>query len=269
MFHVPDVLAPVHRWSLRDAMSSPPADPDEHRASPPLPGISGLIDALRFVRYGAPEIGNWALYLPVIGLGFGIVWVAVDRALASTAGPGARSLAVVLVAAAVTRARPLSALGRLLAAMPRQGMARLATREPARGAVGFACTVAVVAAEAVALSALGRYRIVGLLAAPVLGCCSMVVLVVGSRAARADGRRVKFAPAVTFREFGLATTATFAVLFWATDFLGLLLMVATAVCTIAARVGWHRWWGGVDETAVLATSEAIQCVVLLLLAALA
>jgi hypothetical protein len=135
--------------------------------------------------------------------------------------------------------------------------------------VEYACTAAVVAAEVAALSALGRYRIVGLLAAPVLGCCSMVVLAVGSRAARPDGRRVKFAPAVTFREFGLATAATFAVLFWATEFLGLLLILATALCTIAARVGWHRWWGGVNETAVLATSEAIQCVVLLLLAALA
>jgi hypothetical protein len=246
-------------------MSSPPADSNEPRVPPALPGVSGLIDALHFVRYGAPEIGSWALYLPAIGLGFGIVWVAVDRALASTAAAGARSLAVVLVAAAMTRARPLLALGRLLAAIPSGGMGRRA----ARGAVDYACAAAVVAVEVVALSALGRYRIVGLLAAPVLGCCSMVVLAVGSRAARPDGRRMKFAPAVTFREFGLATTATFAVLFWATEFLGLLLILATALCTIAARVGWHRWRGGVDETAVLATSEAIQCVVLLLLAALA
>jgi hypothetical protein len=250
-------------------MSSPPVDSNEHRAPPPLPGVSGLVDALHFVRYGVPEVGSWALYLPAIGLGFGIVWVAVDRALAGTAGPAARSLAVVLVAAAMTRARPLLALGRLLAAIPGRGRGRQATSQSARGAVDLACTAAVVAAEVVALSALGRYRIVGLLAAPVLGCCSMVVLAVGSRAARQDGRRVKFAPAVTFREFGLATTATFAVLFWATEFLGLLLILATALCTIAARVGWHRWRGGVDETAVLATSEMIQCLVWLLLAALA
>jgi hypothetical protein len=118
------------------------------------------------------------------------------------------------------------------------------------------------------LCALDRFRVVGLVLAPVLGCCSLVVMAVGSRAARADGRRLKFAPAVTFREFGVASTATFALVFLSTDFLGLLLVLATAAFTIGARVFFHRWLDGVNETALLATGEATQVLILTLLAIL-
>jgi hypothetical protein len=57
-------------------------------------------------------------------------------------------------------------------------------------------------------------------------------------------------------------------LFFAAEFLGLLLVLATAASTIAARVGLHRWIDGVNETAVLATAEAVQLLILALLVAL-
>jgi hypothetical protein len=125
----------------------------------------------------------------------------------------------------------------------------------------------VAAVELALLGALDRFRVVGLAFAPVLGCCAMVVLAVGSRAARADGRRLKFAPGVGFREFGVASTATFALVFLSTEFLGLLLVLATAAFTIGARVSLHRWLGGVNDTAMLATGEAVQLLVIAVLVA--
>lgn len=247
-------------------MLPPPADP--RARTTPLPGLAGLAEAFHFVRRGTPSIGAWAVYLPAIGVAFGILWVVADRVVGTVGGRTLSSLAVVLVAVAATRGRPVLALGRLLAALGSRRARRLAVLESGTGVLVYGCAAGVVAAELAVLSALDRFRVVGLALAPVLGCCSIVVLAVGSRAARADGRRLKFAPEVTFREFGLTTAATFAVLLLAAEFLGLLLVLATAAFTIAARVCFHRWIDGVNETAVLATAEAVQILLLALLVAL-
>jgi cobalamin synthase len=249
-------------------MSQPPVDPNARSDRAPFPGLAGLASAVRFLRGESATVGGWAVYLPLVGLAIGVLWVATDRLVSGVAGRLLSSLAVVVVAAAATRAQPLLALGRLLAALASQRPRSLAVRESASAALVYGCTAAVVAAEVGVLGALDRFRVIGLAFAPVLGCCSIVVLAVGSRAARADGRRLKFAPEVTFREFGLATAATFALLFFAAEFLGLLLVLATAASTIAARVGLHRWIDGVNETAVLATAEAVQLLILALLVAL-
>jgi cobalamin synthase len=249
-------------------MSQPPADPDARSVRAPFPGLAGLAHAVRFVRSGSGMVGAWAVYLPAVGAALGVLWVTTDRVAAALAGRTLSSLAVVGVAVAATRGQPLLALGRLLAALASRRPRHLAVLESGSGALVYGCTAAVVVAEVGVLSALDRFRVVGLAFAPVLGCCSMVVLAVGSRAARADGRRLKFAPEVTFREFGLATAATFAGLFLAAEFLGLLLILATAASTIAARVFFHRCIDGVNETAVLATAEAVQLLILALLVAL-
>lgn len=249
-------------------MSQPPADPHPRMAAAPLPGLMGFSEALRFVRRGSSVVGAWAVYLPAVGAAFGLLWVVTDRVAGMVCGRTLSSVAVVCAAAAVTRGRPILALGRLLAALGRPRARRLAVLESDTGVVVYAWAAGVVGAEVAVLSALDRFRLLGLALAPVLGCCSIVVLAVGSRAARADGRRLKFAPEVTFREFGLATTATFAVLLLAAEFLGLLLVLATAASTIAARVYFHRWIDGVNETVLLATAEAVQILTLALLLAL-
>ena len=58
-------------------MSQPPAGP-EVRPAPPFPSPAGIADALRFVRSGTAEVGAWAVYLPIVGLGFGALWLAAD-----------------------------------------------------------------------------------------------------------------------------------------------------------------------------------------------
>jgi cobalamin synthase len=236
--------------------------------SPPFPGPAGIADAWRFVRGGGEEVGAWAVYLPLIGVGLGAVSLAVDALIDPLAGRLAASLAISATLAALTRGQPQLALARLLAALPRPRAERIAVLESGGGAaVGIALIVSL-AAQLAVLCLLDRFRPVGLAFAPVLGGCSMVVLAVGSRAARADGRRLKFAPSVTFREFGVASTATFALVFLSTEFLGLLLVLATAAFTIAVRVVLHRWIDGVNQTTLLAAGSGTQLLILTLLAAL-
>jgi cobalamin synthase len=239
----------------------------------PFPGRAAIAAAFRALTCIGPgptgRVDASAVYYPLVGLALGLLWLAVDRAVSAVAGRIVASIAVALVAALATGGRPLRALARTIAALPCDRASRLAVIESGRGnASDNLCAAIVLAMEVAVLCALVRYRPVGLVFAPVLGTCSMVVLAVGSRAARADGRRLKFAPSVTFREFGLASTATFAMVFLTTEFLGLLLVLATAAFTIAARVLLHRWIDGVNETTMLATGEAAQLMILALLVAL-
>jgi cobalamin synthase len=249
-------------------MSQPPPEPDARLAPAGFPGPGGFFDALRFVRHGMERIGAWAVYLPAVGVVLGAVWLATDRLVSALAGRAVSSVAVVLVAAVATRARPLLALGRTVAALPSGRERRLAVLEGGSGPLVSLCVAVVLATEIGVLLVLGRFRVAGLALAPMLGCCSMVVLAVGSRAARADGRRLKFAPDVTFREFAVASVSAFAVVSLSAEFLGLVLIFATAALTIAARVFFHRWIDGVNDTVLLATGEATQLLILALLAAL-
>jgi cobalamin synthase len=248
-------------------MSEPLLGPGPRPAAP-FPSPFGIVDAFGLVRNGAGQVGAWAVYLPVVGIVLGALWLATDTLVNAVAGRFGASLAVLCVSAAATRARPTVALSRMLAALASRRADRLAVLESGGGQATAAALVLVLAAQLTVLCWLDRFRVVGLAFAPLLGCCGMVVIAVGSRAARTDGRRLKFAPAVTFREFGVASTATFALIFLTTEFLGLLLVLATAASTIAARVFLHRWIDGVNETALLASGEATQLVILILLAAL-
>jgi adenosylcobinamide-GDP ribazoletransferase len=250
------------------AAEQPPA---ESRSGPPFPGLGALRTAFaQLTVLGArarSDVDAAAVYYPLVGAVLGALWLAVDALVRPRAGAFAASVAVACVAAAATRAAPLAALGRSVAALLARSNARQRLACGNR-LLDHACAFTVFALEVLLLNALGRYRPIALIFAPLLGACSMVVIAVGSRAARLDGRLVKFAPAVSFREFGIATTATFAVVFLAADFLGLLLVLTTAALTIAARVGWHRWMGGVSYPAMLATAEAVQIAILAVLVAI-
>jgi len=234
-------------------------EPSTERAAPPFPGFAAFGAAIRYLTpLGvAGRVDASAVYYPLIGLLIGAVWLAIDRMASAVAGRTLASVAIVLAGVVLTGGRPLLALSRAL----------LGRRVGAPAAVYLGAGL-LAAVQIGVIDALGRYRPVGLLFAPLLGCCSLVVLAVGAREARADGRRVKFAPLVTFREFGAASTATFALIFLTTEFLGLLLILYGAALSLAARVALHRWRGGVDDTTLRASGAAIELLVLGLLAVL-
>lgn len=236
-----------------------------------LPGPRELLVALRAITVVPPRaplrcLDTAAVYYPLVGLLLGGLWAATDWTVRHAGGHLLASAAVLLVAALATSARPVRGLGCLMAAATRTrdragALKRLDGRAP------WEYAVLIGALELWCLVELDRFRTVGLLFAPLLGCWSMVVLAVGVRAARADGRQLKFAPRIQFRHFAVASVGTFGVLFWVTDFLGILLAVPAAALAVGLRLWLHRWLGGISDAALAATWEITQLATLALLAA--
>ena len=249
------------------------ADGTSSGPGPPFPGLAAFRIALRSLtilgwRLVPSGIGGSALYYPVVGLLLGALWVGTDRAAALVVDRLLTSVLVLLVATGATGAGPLMALGRTIAARltttDREGALRVLEGTPTRAV--YASLLLVVGLELACLYELDHFRLSGLLLTPMLGRCGMVVLAVGSRAARADGRRVKFAPALTFREFALASTMTFAIVLVVNEYLGLVLVMCTAALTVGLRVVFHRWLGGINDATIGATCEATQLTALAVLA---
>jgi cobalamin synthase len=251
------------------AVTSPERDSHD---PPLLPGWRAIGTAFRTLTILGPgdrtaaRVDASAVYYPVVGMALGLIWVLADLAVGRIGGRLLGSAAVLSVGAALTRARGPLALGRLLAALASRRPDRL-TRHDGGGRRATICALLVMLVELAVLCELNRFRVVGLAFAPLLGCCAMVVLAVGSRAARPDGRRLKFAPELGFAEFGAASAATFALVSLSSEFLGLLMVLGTAIVTVAARVFFHRWLDGVNDTAMFATGEIVQLMTLALLAA--
>lgn len=246
--------------------------PLPEQTGPRLPGIGAFGLALRSLtvfgrRSGLAALDGSAAYYPLVGLLLGALWLAVDR-LTTPLGRLPASLTVLFAALLSTGGAPLRDLASTVAAaFAPTRHAALAIMEARSGALMCVAALAAVLLELACINELDRFRAVALVFAPMLGRSAMVVLAVGSRAARDDERQVKFAPGLGFNEFALASTLAFAVIFLGTEFLGLLLVLATAGVTIALRVLFHRWIGGVNATACGAACETTQLVIFALLAA--
>jgi cobalamin synthase len=219
-------------------------DGDAPRA--PLPGVRDLLAAVGTLTVlplprpdpGSEAFGRAALFFPLIGLLVGALLVG---ARWMTAGlPSCCAAAVVVgVWEGVTGAPLLRAYG--LGGM---------TAGAALGvivALKTACTAAAAAPAAV-------------LFAPLLARWALVVLATGVRDAAAPGR--KFNPAITFREFALASVFSFAAVFAVAEALGMLLVVGVAALTLTLRLSVHRWVGGVSWRFLLACVEGIELFVL-------
>jgi cobalamin synthase len=236
-------------------------------------GVSTFVSALHSLTAlpgrGAVQVvdANAVLY-PLVGLLLGTVALLTDWAVSSFAGLTVRSVTVLLAGLVCTAARPHRALGQLVEAwlLRRNRSAAVRTLEGPEDTVSRLLAAMVAGAELICLCELDRFRTIGLLFAPTLAHCCMVVLAVGSRAARLDGRRTKFAPGLTFNEFAVASALTFSIIFLTSEFLGLLLVLSAAFLTIGMRVLFHRWLDGVNATVLDATREVSTLATLALLA---
>jgi len=224
--------------------------------SRPLPGPAGFLVAARQLTGWDDEspVGTSAVYYPAVGLLLGALMLCFDRLLLGRMTVVFASLAVLAVQVVLTRGRPLRGLARSLV--------RAVYPRAAASVVVLGISSAVLFGLGVwLLAAIDQGRSVALLFAPMLGRCSMVVIATGSREAREDGRQMKFSRELTFREFGIASTVVFAVVFLTTNFLGLLLVLGTGFLTIALRLLAHWSFGGVDRDSLHAAGEIVQLAV--------
>jgi cobalamin synthase len=229
----------------------------------PLPGFSGLLTAGRqFLGLDdQTPVGISAVYYPAVGLLLGVSMALLDLAISPRIAPPTASLVELALYVAATGGRSLSGLARTIARSLRP------SAEPSR-ALLFGLRLVVFALAVALLAQIETGRAVALLFAPMLGACTMVVLATGSRAARRDQRQLKFAPELSFREFGIASTAVFALVFLSTNFLGLLLVLATGILTIGLRLALHWLRGGVDRDSMHGTGLFVMLTVLAIIAAL-
>jgi len=109
--------------------------------------------------------------------------------------------------------------------------------------------------------------IVGLVVAPMLGAWAIVVQCHGGRPADAkEGTPIGRA---RFREFGWASVVAFAVTLGLAEAVGLVLLVAAALTTLAVRLTSYRRLGGLTADRLVVTRELVETAVFGLLWALA
>ena len=235
----------------------------------PWPGIDAVVGAFRRltvlgVNQRPQPMDSSALFYPLVGLVLSALWIVVDHI---TSNHLVSAFLLLISALLATGGQALLGAGRTLAGLLVRSPDR--ALEVMAGPFGYAALLsaaAIFSLELLCLADLDRLRLLALAAAPLLGRWAMIVLAFGSRAARPDGRRYKFAPALTFREFGIASTVTFALLFAVTGFLGVIMVIVAAVAVIGLRLLLHRRLDGVTDASVAAACELTQLVTLGLLA---
>ncbi|MBI1816474.1 MAG: adenosylcobinamide-GDP ribazoletransferase [Deltaproteobacteria bacterium] len=213
--------------------------------------------------------GTAALFYPIVGLAIGACWALCDRAAVEFVPAFPRALLVLGVWLVATGGRYAAGVARTCAAVVggnrQRGLESMAG--PALTLPGCIGMLGMLAAQLWSLVALDRLRLPALLYAPMLAAWSVVVLVHGSRAARTDGRRVKYAPAVSFREFAVASVITFGVLFSLSQAVGILVGVVVGAAIVGIRVGLHGWLDGLTEASVRASADITLTLTLAVFAA--
>ncbi|MBI4515436.1 MAG: adenosylcobinamide-GDP ribazoletransferase [Deltaproteobacteria bacterium] len=239
----------------------------------PLPSWADLLAAVAWLTVlpVAPVVppGAAAFFYPVVGALAGGCWWLMDRLLGGWLPPLPRAGLALGLWLAATAARPADGLlrtGSALIAGHNRARALSMLAEPEYNACGWLTLSVTAALQLWSLTILERGRLPALLFAPVLGGWAMVVLAHGARAARSDGRRLKYASAVGFREFAFASVFTFGVLFTALQEIGILVGVSAAAAVVGLRLGLHHWLDGITDATCRAGAEVVLTLALVLFA---
>lgn len=244
--------------------------PARARAERPL-SLAAVASAVRQLtvvgrRPVTEKPGRALLWYPLVGLLLGGLWLLVDLAVLPIGGQLGSSVAVATIAVVVTRNWPPVGAGRTIPGLASSRDQALAYAYGPLSPPAVICAALVWLIQLLCLSSVHRWRPIGLACAPLFGRWSMVVLAFGSRAARPDGKRAKFAKAATFEEFGWASSATLALVFWGTGLLGILLLVCTAIPVVALRVLLHWRLDGITQASLGAACAIGEIVPLAVLA---
>ena len=237
------------------ATRAPVAIADEIRAAV---GVVFGLGALGRSPSREAEVGGLVFY-PVVGAAVGGI-AAAGAALAAPLGPLPAAAAAVGVLAA-------GSVGRTVRTLANAG------RRPDRHGLtlgGFALAVSVVAAKVWAVWRIpGGGRTAALVLAGMLGRWAIVVQCYGGTPAAGSGQAARLVGRARLREFGWASAIAFAATLATLDAIGLLVLLAATLTTIALRVAAYRRSGGVGAPLLDVSLELVETVVLLVLAGLA
>ena len=239
--------------------------------------MSSFFAALQFLTFlpwpkgklrTADELGGATVFFPVIGLLLGLILMLVNFLISSFAGPALTSVILITILALLTRAFHLDALGDTFDGLgvggDREHM--LGVMDDSHiGAFGVIAIVLTLLLKIQALESIDAERWRALLAAPVLGRWSMVLLGYGSRAAKV-GLGSALIEYLSTQHFVVATLISSLLAIAILRAGGVVMMFFVAVLTLACKNYFHRRLGGLTGDIFGAVGELSETSVMVLLA---
>jgi adenosylcobinamide-GDP ribazoletransferase len=239
--------------------------------------VSSFVAALQFLTIfpwpkrperSAEEVGQAAIYFPVIGLLLGMILALVNWLLRAFTTASLSSIAVVTLLALLTRGLHLDGLADtfdgLGAGGDRERMLRVMD-DSRTGAFGVTAIVLVMFFKIHAIEGIADQVWRALLCALVLSRWSMVLLAYRSKAAK-EGLGSMCIAHMAPKHFLLATIAAGILIAGILQAVGLAMMIWVAVFTMAWKRYFHRRLGGVTGDTFGAVGELSEASVLFLLA---
>jgi adenosylcobinamide-GDP ribazoletransferase len=216
----------------------------------------------------ADEVGQGAIFFPVIGLLLGCILVLVNWLLRPFASAGLSSVVLVTVLALLTRGLHLDGLADTFDGLGAGGDRERVLRvmdDSHTGVFGLIAVVLVIFFKVHAIESMGDDRWRGLLSAPVVSRWAMVLLAHRSKPAK-DGLGSMWIGHMEPTHFLLATVAALVLVAGLQQVVGLIMMTWVALFTMGWKRYFHRRLGGVTGDTFGAVGEMSEASVLVLLA---
>lgn len=239
--------------------------------------MSSFVAALQFLTIfpwpkraerSADEVGQSAVYFPVIGLLLGVILALVNWLLRPFATAGLSSVVLVTLLALLTRGLHLDGLADtfdgLGAGGDRERMLRVMD-DSRTGAFGVVAIVLVIFFKVHAIESMAGQVWRALLCAPVLSRWAMVLLAYRSQAAK-EGLGSMWIGHMEPKHFLLATLLASVLVAGIQQALGVLMMIWVTIFTMAWKRYFHRRLGGVTGDTFGAVGELSEASVLFLFA---
>jgi len=224
-----------------------------------------IIRLKRTLPFGETDLGRAGVFFPIVGLLIGGILWSLDRGLRLFFPPGLSSVFLVATLAILSRGFHLDGLADsadgLFGSSERQRCLDI-MKDSAIGTFGALAVLVVFLLKVRSLDLLqGGYRSMALLLGPMLGRWACVVMAYTSRPARAEGLGAMFVRGTQFREFGLASVITLAVVFSLMEILGLVVFVPLAALILSFTLYCNRRLGGVTGDTLGALGELVETAV--------
>ena len=228
-----------------------------------------IIRLKRTLPFSATDLGRAGVFFPVVGLLVGAVLWSLDQGLRLFFPAVLLSVVLVSALAALSRGFHLDGLADsadgLFGSSERQRCLEI-MKDSTIGTFGALAVIIVFFLKVRSLDLLqGGYRGMALILGPMLSRWACVVMAYTSRPARAEGLGAMFVRGTQFREFGLASVFTLAVVFSLMEILGLVVFVPLAALILGFTLYCNRRLGGVTGDTLGALGELVETAVWCLL----
>jgi cobalamin synthase len=220
-------------------------------------------------RGTAAERARALIFMPIIGLAFGVVLALADYSLAPIVATGVRSFVVLLLGAAISLGLAERGVADLFESLRHRG--RLASTGLAR--LGPLAIVVALVAFAIKVWCLARIdaqasRATAIVLAMMLSRWSIVPVAYGLKPLEQWGLGIPFAGGLTFREFSVSSAIALGLAMGLYRNVGLVVIIGVALVILALRLMLSRGLGGVAGFSAAGGCALVEIVAFAIVASL-